>query len=85
MGEDDKESSLIRSQKPSGKRPARQSEKGQIVVEYVLLLVVAVSLAILITRFMVNRNPDSPGLVIQTWSRILNTIGSDSADDIRRE
>ena len=56
-----------------------QSKKGQIVVEYVLLLVVSVSIALLITQTMVSRDADSPGFLIQKWSELINFI---AADDI---
>lgn len=61
----------------SGKR-----ESGQIVVEYVLLLVVAVSLATLITRTMISQSQGQTGFVITFWQQILDQIGSDKADDI---
>lgn len=57
-------------------------DSGQIVLEYVLLLIVAVSVATLITSMMVNRNPNSPGFLIRKWSAIITTIGRDPADDL---
>lgn len=68
---------LLRLQKISG-----QKSSGQIVVEYVMLLLVVVFLAFLITSTMVSRNPDSPGFLIQAWYSILQTIAADPADDI---
>jgi hypothetical protein len=56
--------------------------KGQIVVEYVLLLLVAVLLATLITRAMVSRNSDKPGFVIQAWQGIISFIADDTPDDV---
>ena len=56
---------------------------GQIVVEYVLLLVIGVTVALIITSLMVSRNPESPGFIIQKWVEILQVIGGDSADDIQ--
>ena len=60
--------------------------KGQIVVEYILLLVIGVALALIITRLMVNRsnNPAEQGFLIKKWYQIVETIGSDKADDIER-
>ena len=55
---------------------------GQIVLEYVLLLMIGVSIAILITTTMVSRNPQSPGFLIKKWSDILNAIGEDTPDDV---
>jgi uncharacterized protein (UPF0333 family) len=57
-------------------------DSGQIVLEYVLLLVVAVSVATLITSMMVNRNPNSPGFLVRKWSAIITTIGKDPSDDL---
>ncbi|MCB0343312.1 MAG: hypothetical protein H6626_08020 [Pseudobdellovibrionaceae bacterium] len=67
----------------SVKGDRRQSQsRGQIVVEYVLLLMVGVSLALIITRLVVSRNPDpdDQGFLIKTWSAIIQTIGDDTAD-----
>jgi hypothetical protein len=61
-----------------------RSESGQVVVEYVLLLVASVVLAMLITRLMVGRDPGNPGFVISAWNSIVEEIGADKADDIRR-
>lgn len=56
------------------------NKKGQIVVEYVLLLVIAVSLAALLISQLVSRNPDSPGLLITKWQSILKVIADDIPD-----
>jgi hypothetical protein len=54
------------------------------VVEYVLLLMVAVGIAILVANLLVSRNPDSPGVLTGTWNLINAAIGQDAADDITR-
>lgn len=59
-------------------------QSGQIVVEYILLLSVAVILAALITKTMVGSDPDNPGFVLTAWRSIVTTIGADHADDIDR-
>ena len=56
---------------------------GQIVVEYVLLLVVGVSVAILITTTMVSRNPESPGFLVRKWLSMIRLVGSDNVDEIK--
>jgi hypothetical protein len=63
-------------------RPLGQS--GQLVVEYVLLLAVAVVIAALITKTMVGTDPAKPGFVLTAWQSIVTTIGADHADDIDR-
>lgn len=60
----------------------RQSESGQIVVEYVLLLIVAIAFALLITNMMVSRTDGSEGFVVSSWKRIIQAIATDKADGI---
>ena len=62
----------------------RLGERGQVVVEYVLLLIASVTIAMLITKLMVGRDPGNPGFVISAWQAIIDEIGADKADDIRR-
>lgn len=56
------------------------NQSGQVIVEYVLLLVIGVAMAALITRVMVSRNPDTPGFLIVKWTEIIRTIGEDYPD-----
>ena len=56
--------------------------RGQIVVEYVLLLVIGVALAFLITTQMVSRSATSPGFLVKKWVSIITAIGADAADDV---
>jgi hypothetical protein len=74
--------SYIPLPQPTRKPKFRQSESGQIVVEYILLLVVAVALAALITSKMVSRNPSNEGFLIQAWDGMIKAIGADTADDV---
>ncbi len=60
-------------------------DRGQIVVEYVLLLAIGVSVAILLTSTMVSRDPNNPGFLVQKWYDIIQLIGSDMADDLAPE
>ena len=57
-----------------------QNNHGQILVEYILLMVVAISVALLITSFMVSRNFEQPGFLIAKWYAIITEIGNDFAD-----
>jgi uncharacterized protein (UPF0333 family) len=54
-----------------------QNTRGQVIVEYVLLLVVAVALATIVVTQIVQRDPSSPGFLIQKWADIQKAIGSD--------
>ena len=55
---------------------------GQVVLEYVLLIVVSVGLATFITSQMVSRNPDSPGFLIGKWMQMLRFVGDDQASKV---
>jgi len=59
----------------------RLNQQGQIVVEYVLLMVVALTVAILITTTLVSRSDSNPGFLIVKWYQIIQTIGADMTDD----
>ena len=50
------------------------NEKGQLVVEYVLLLLISVALALVIVQLV---NLDSEGVLFNYWSRILKIIAED--------
>lgn len=54
-----------------------RSESGQIVVEYVLLLSIAVSIAVIVVSQLVKRDPDNPGALIGKWVQIQQAIGKD--------
>jgi hypothetical protein len=60
------------------------NKRGQIVVEYVLLLVVATGVAALLVSQLVSRNSDNPGVLTSKWNSILITIGSDVPDSNKK-
>lgn len=62
------------------KHSALKKNSGQVVVEYVLLLVIAVAVAALITKELVKRDPDNPGILVEKWDAILKTVGEDLPD-----
>lgn len=54
--------------------------KGQIVVEYVLLLSIAVTIAMIIVSQLVSRDsndPENSGALIRKWRQVQETIGQD--------
>ena len=59
---------------------ALTSRRGQIAIEYVLLLVVGVTIAALITSLVVNRDPQNPGILIAKWRQLIELIGTDVID-----
>jgi len=62
------------------KKSSLKKNSGQVVVEYVLLLVIAVAVATLITKELVKRDKDNPGILVEKWDAILKTIGTDVPD-----
>ncbi len=62
------------------KAKSLNNKRGQVVVEYVLLLVIAVAVAALITKELVRRDPESPGVLIKKWDDILKEVGNDLPD-----
>ncbi|MEK2690425.1 hypothetical protein [Bdellovibrio sp. GT3] len=56
------------------------NKRGQIVVEYVLLLVIATGVAALLVSQLVSRNPDDPGALTSKWQSILLAVGADVPD-----
>lgn len=50
------------------------------MVEYVLLLVLVVSLAAILVSRLVSRNADDPGILVAKWHNILEVIAEDLPD-----
>ncbi len=61
-------------------RPIKKNS-GQVVIEYVLLLVIVTSLGAIIIRDLVSRNPDEPGLLVAKWHSIIKTIAEDNPEE----
>ena len=62
-----------------------RNQRGQIAVEYILLLLVGIAVATLIVSQFVSRNPESPRFLVQKWQEIITLIGEDPADDLQQE
>ncbi len=58
------------------------NQAGQILVEYLLLMVIAVGCATLLIKGLVGRGDvgASRGIIVQQWDRILHIIGNDIPD-----
>jgi hypothetical protein len=56
-----------------------KSQAGQIVVEYVLLLTIAVSIAIIVVTSLVKRDedPENSGSLIRKWQEIQQGVAKD--------
>ena len=57
-----------------------KSQSGQAVIEYVLILVVGVAMAALITRALVSRNAENPGIITGQWYRMNQVVAEDLPD-----
>lgn len=57
----------------------KSKKSGQVLVEYLLLMVIAVGCSALLTKQLVSRS-NQPGLIISAWDRILKQIGRDVPD-----
>lgn len=62
-----------------------RGRRGQVVLEYILLLIISVTMAFIITRLMVGRDEGNAGFVIVTWQRLLTEIGQDRPDATRTD
>jgi hypothetical protein len=59
-----------------------RNQSGQILVEYILLLLIAVSCAMILTTQLVGRrtDADNSGILIKSWHKIITAIGNDLPD-----
>ena len=55
----------------------KNGSRGQVAVEYVLLLIVGVAIWLMLVTSLVSRNPDSPGMIVKKWAEIIGFIGTD--------
>lgn len=56
------------------------SQRGQIVVEYVLLLTISISIAIIMITALIKRDQDdaeNSGAVIRQWNEMQQAVGND--------
>lgn len=65
----------------SKKRNSPTQASGQIVVEYVLLLLFSVVFAVTIMNGVVSRDPESPGFLVQKWRSLIDFIAEDIPDE----
>lgn len=50
------------------------------MVEYLLLMVIAIGLATLLTKKLIDRSEGSQGMIIRAWDGILKNISNDLPD-----
>ncbi len=57
-----------------------KNKSGQVLVEYLLLMVIGIGCVTLLTKQLVDRNSADPGMIIKAWDGILKNIGEDIPD-----
>ncbi|MBX3040141.1 MAG: hypothetical protein KF789_05455 [Bdellovibrionaceae bacterium] len=62
-----------------------RSKSGQIVIEYMLLLVIAIAISAIMVRGLANRTEGSEGIVVKRWKQIQEEIGNDLPDKCAAE
>jgi hypothetical protein len=55
-----------------------KNSKGQIIIEYILILLVVVSIAALLISRLAQRDQENPGILIKKWCEIQKFIGGDN-------
>lgn len=58
----------------------RQFQGGQIVIEYMLLLIIAVAISAILVRGLANRTEGQEGIVVKRWQAIQQEIGNELPD-----
>ena len=58
----------------------RKTKAGQVLVEYLLLMVIAIGISTLLTKKLISRKSSEKGIIVDTWDRILTNIGKDVPD-----
>lgn len=60
----------------------RKNQKGQILIEYILLLILVLGVAKILMDGLIKRDqdPDAQGIVIKAWVKASQTIAQDAAD-----
>ena len=60
--------------------PSRQGQSGQIILEYILLLFISVTIATYMTKKLISRDGENPGLITGAWAQMNQAIGQDIID-----
>ncbi len=57
-----------------------RNQRGQILIEYILLLFIAVSCATILVKGLAGRGEGSEGVIIKNWNRMIQALGNDLPD-----
>lgn len=61
-------------------KSGKSKKSGQVLVEYILLMVIAIGLSTLLTKKLISRKGSETGIIVDAWNRILVQIGRDVPD-----
>ena len=56
------------------------NQKGQILVEYMLLLLISVTFATILVSKLISRRDGEQGIIVKSWAKMLTTLGNDLPD-----
>lgn len=63
-----------------------RNNRGQVIIEYLLIMVLMVALAATLTKKLVGRGDEgSQGVIVKTWSRMIKAIGNDLPDCAKQQ
>lgn len=65
-------------------RSIYKNNKGQLIIEYVLLLAMAAVVSGIVVSQLGSRDADDPGAIIKGWSKVIQSIGTDPGDECLR-
>lgn len=57
-----------------------RQNKGQLIVEYLLLIFIVTVAAVLMSKLLVGRADGDSGVIITKWAQLLEMIGADIGD-----
>ncbi len=58
-----------------------KNNRGQVIIEYILLMIIVVGIAAVIISGVVSRDESEPGFLIKAWNELVITIGNDCVDN----
>lgn len=59
-----------------------RNQRGQLVVEYVLLLLVVVVIATTLVKGLISQDESEPGALVRAWQTMITIVGNDSAGEV---
>jgi hypothetical protein len=71
---------MLLKSNPDKLKSAKSKKSGQVLVEYLLLMVIAIGLSALLTKKLISRKGSDTGMIVDAWNRILIQIGRDVPD-----